>query len=501
VKIADVRSSFSVYVIISDVKAAHEVSSVLETSGYMVAQFNQLSAAMSEIPSNPPHMVLFAANEATFDVKRAVSQMLTQLPESHVFMVVPASERQAHTNWRDLGVFDLISLPLATPSDLLHSLDHAAERDYYMYINEQLMEKVNAAATPSATIAATTPTTPTAAVNTDCDFAPALALLRQESPTACMEQFFRALNNKVKSDGLIHFKYLPNRRVLMAAQSEGVENVDLGSLGLDFNEAAPSFKSSQLREPMKLLELRNFIQEIFNCENFLAYPVVIQNEVEGIIVILSRPQDEATQRWIQDGLELLGRALARLEIERRLHVSSIYDFGTDVLNKNVFETRLQQEISRARRTNLPVALLSVAFDQYNQIATQVGPEEAETMLRMAARIIQKHSRVNDLIGRTGADELGILLPHTSRKGALVKAERLRQLLQGADFSRVLKAFPRVSLSIGISEYPSLVRDAVELQQSADEALHGARRVGNKTGVAQPPANFTPDFDVHGGGAP
>ncbi len=113
-----------------------------------------------------------------------------------------------------------------------------------------------------------------------------------------------------------------------------------------------------------------------------------------------------------------------------------------------------------------------------------------------ARIFEKHSRVNDIIGRTGNDEFGIILPHTGKQGALIKAERLRRIIESADFSRVLSTFPSLTVSLGVAEYPTMVRDAEELVQAADEALFQVRREGNKTCVAKAPDGFVADFEVH-----
>src|SRR6185312_17132501 len=109
------------------------------------------------------------------------------------------------------------------------------------------------------------------------------------------------------------------------------------------------------------------------------------------------------------------------------------------------------------------------------------------IMRTVARILDKHSRVNDIVGRTSPDEFGLLLPHTSKQGAMIKAERLRRIFEAAAFDRVLKDFPRLTVSLGVSEYPSLSRDAEELMQSADEALYQVRKAGNKACVANPVA--------------
>src|SRR5262249_9039389 len=133
--------------------------------------------------------------------------------------------------------------------------------------------------------------------------------------------------------------------------------------------------------------------------------------------------------------------------------------------------------------------------QYGQLTSAFGHEEAQVVLRTAARILEKHSRVNDIVGRIGVDEFGLILPHTGKQGAMIKAERLRRIFESADFGKVLNGFSHLTISLGVSEYPGLVRDAEELMQSADEALYQVRKAGNRTCVAKPPESFEPDFSV------
>jgi PleD family two-component response regulator len=61
---------------------------------------------------------------------------------------------------------------------------------------------------------------------------------------------------------------------------------------------------------------------------------------------------------------------------------------------------------------------------------------------------------------------------------------------------VLAQFPSITISIGVAEYPSMVRDAEELLQFADEALFQIRKDGNKTCVAKAPQGFVADFEVN-----
>ncbi|MBX3021712.1 MAG: GGDEF domain-containing protein [Bdellovibrionales bacterium] len=504
-KIDEIRTSFTVYLIASDLKRFEGVAESLGLAGYMVASFSELTAAFSEFPSNPPHFLLFESSENRFDLKKAIKQVSLQLPESHIFLLTPLDERATVVPLLEEGVYDLIYTPLASSVELMRALDRAAERDYFMYMNERLQssppQQQQVQTTPANRSAdAASKFAPSDENAGDMNMSYARKLFQQKTMDDCIDVFLNASSSALGSCPAVFFKYVANRRVLLASLAARLDGTDLSGLGMNFNDSESGFKSSQLRDPMSIGELSEMVPEVFGTADYFAHPIEALGEVLGIVVFLRADPGGSTTGLMKDWLMLLTKALSLIESEKRLHVTAVKDPATELLNRPNFVGKIQQEISRARRTNLPVSLLLIAVDPYGQIVSQIGQDEANVVLKMIARIIEKYSRVNDIIGRTGVDEFGILLPHTGKKGASIKAERLRRILESADFAKVLAAFPHITVSIGVSEYPSFVRDAEELQQTADEALFQIRKLGNKTCLAQAPDGFTPDFEVQEKGA-
>ena len=490
-KIEEVRTSFTVYLISSQLDKFNGVAESLGKAGYMVASFSELTPALSEFFSNPPHFLLFDAQEKKFDLKKAIQQISAQLPESHLYLLTPQEERTKAVSYLDKGIYELILMPLASPLELVRSLDRAAERDYFMYVNERLMETPQSPA--SETQAGTHVTAALPAAGEDFNLEFARRLFAQSSPDECVKVFMSSASHALGGYPAVYFRYVQNRRVLLAAFGEQMQATDLNGLGIDLNEAAPGFRTVQLREPAKIAPLAQMIKDVFQAENFFAMPIRALGEIQGVVFLLTAPPAGGMNDLMLEWLWLLEKALSLLEAEKRLHVVSTKDAATDLLNRQNFVIKISQEVSRSRRTFLPTSLISISVDQYGQLSSHYGQEEAQVILRTAARILEKHSRVNDILGRTAVDEFGLLLPHTDLRGAMIKAERLRLIFESADFSKVLHGFSKLTISLGVSEYPSLVRDAEELQQSADEALFQVRKAGNKTCVAKAPEGFEPDF--------
>ena len=88
---------------------------------------------------------------------------------------------------------------------------------------------------------------------------------------------------------------------------------------------------------------------------------------------------------------------------------------------------------------------------------------------------------------------GIILPHASQKGALIRAERLHRQIE----TQAQKVFGlSISMSSGISEYPSHCATAEDLDRAAAKALEFViKQGGNKVCLYKPESNFKPDFVV------
>ncbi len=484
-KIEDVRSSFTVFLIASDLDKLGGLAEALNLSGYMVLQFQELTAAFSEFPSNPPHFLLFDANETKFKLSQVFQQVGNQLPESHIFLITPEQQRAKFAPWLEKGVYDLIFTPMSSPAELLRALDRAAERDYFMYLNERLTEE-KSGANASAVKA------------TGTDFAPyrefIQSLFEQGSADNAIKVFVHSSSQFLNS-GCLYFKWVGNRRVLLAVEAAKLEEVQLGELGVDFNQVEEPFNNRALYEPMKVKPFTAMISELFDTRAFQSWALEVGQELQGVFVFFLQSADPELMDTIREWHGLLVKHLNALDAEKRLHSSNPRDRATNLLNRQNFQEAVQKEVARARRTSSPVSLLSLSVDGYSGLNEQIGSDEAASILKMLARILERYSRINDVIGRTGPSEFGVVLPHTDRKGAAVKAERLRKLIGKADFSKAIKSAKQISISVGVSEYPTLVRDADELIQSADEALYSVRQMGNKTCMAQAPENFSPDFVV------
>jgi diguanylate cyclase (GGDEF)-like protein len=184
----------------------------------------------------------------------------------------------------------------------------------------------------------------------------------------------------------------------------------------------------------------------------------------------------------QAKLEELGKQLEATQAE--LKETSFKDELTGLYNRRFFFVRLEEEISRHRRFSHPVAVVLFDLDGFKEVNDGQGHMIGDETLRDIGQVLTKYSRGINVVARYGGDEFVILLVETSREGARLYAERIRQILCAHPYSHGM----HVTASFGVASLPDdEATTAEDLVRIADEALYVAKRGGkNQVAGVQPP---------------
>jgi diguanylate cyclase (GGDEF)-like protein len=158
----------------------------------------------------------------------------------------------------------------------------------------------------------------------------------------------------------------------------------------------------------------------------------------------------------------------------RLKETSFKDEVTGLYNRRFFSLRLEEELSRYRRFNHPVSVVLLDLDGFKSVNDSLGHAVGDDTLRDVAQILMKHSRGINVVSRYGGDEFAVLLVETSKAGARLYADRIREVVAKYPFphGKILTA------SFGVASLPDdEASTAEDLFRSADEALYAAKRAG------------------------
>jgi len=189
--------------------------------------------------------------------------------------------------------------------------------------------------------------------------------------------------------------------------------------------------------------------------------------------IIGRIEEQGNE--IQDYAHRLEAAYKDLELSNaRLKEYSFKDEVTGLYNRRFYSIRLEEEVSRYRRFNHPVSVVLVDLDGFKEINDDLGHGAGDDTLRDMADILLRYSRGINVICRYGGDEFAVLLVETSKAGARLYANRIRQVLSTHHFAHGR----RLTASFGIASLPEDVAPgADDLMRAADEALYAAKRAG------------------------
>ncbi|MCK9284518.1 MAG: EAL domain-containing protein [Rhodocyclaceae bacterium] len=153
-----------------------------------------------------------------------------------------------------------------------------------------------------------------------------------------------------------------------------------------------------------------------------------------------------------------------------------YDELTGLPNRRMFYDRLAQEIKKADRAQLIVALLFVDLDRFKEVNDTLGHRIGDALLVEAAQRIQRCVRETDTVARLGGDEFVIILAEVASTASI---DRIANNILGAlaDVFTLESETVYLSASIGITLYPQDATEIEDLLKEADQAMYLAKSSG------------------------
>jgi diguanylate cyclase (GGDEF)-like protein len=121
-------------------------------------------------------------------------------------------------------------------------------------------------------------------------------------------------------------------------------------------------------------------------------------------------------------------------------------------------------------------MLFLDLDRFKQINDQLGHGSGDALLREVANRLVKSVRLEDTVARLGGDEFVVLLDApTDIEQAVAVADKILGILRKP--YQLGTQTCTISVSIGVSLYPSNGGDTDTLLAQADAAMYRAKRRG------------------------
>jgi diguanylate cyclase (GGDEF)-like protein len=167
-------------------------------------------------------------------------------------------------------------------------------------------------------------------------------------------------------------------------------------------------------------------------------------------------------------------ALENAQVHEQLLVAARTDPLTGLPNRALFRERVEEALSRRRRSSDALAVLFLDLDEFKTINDSLGHAAGDEVLKVLATRLHTSLRATDTVARLGGDEFAILLEGVSAREPMRAAERLTEVLR--EPLLVDGRTCTVEASVGVALTMTAVGNGARQEQdrtSADELLRDA----------------------------
>lgn len=500
-----VRSEFSVFLLFQDPDQAANYRAALSFEGYDCYVFIDYDIFLDRVKEKAPDLVIFEMDALMGTLSEFVQSVLEISPEVYFLPTVAPAAAEALIPYRDYNFIGLFISGDEAKTRLLWQVDaHFSEMTLQKKLKaaeqaveqakHELIQAQSVSAQQQAALAAAKPAAPARSWSVlESEQIYRKATTREEMMNRFLERVVQTAVAPHKTTAAVglFFKYISTLFNLVATQSQGLSLEKLKGVGVKLTpveaEIFPDL-AKKFQAPMPLQEL---LQQGFVVTDYYLRPLWSARGLEGVMVFW--PAGDFDIKALDNEWAVFSSQFQLIDLKARYDELNVVDPVTEAHNRDFYMKTLEMEVSRARRLQKPVSVIKLTLDQWADVKAKSGELVRDSILKSLVAIIKKTGRTNDFVCLTKEGELSLILPHSARQGAAVRAERLRRIVEAQSFQY---AEGPLTVSCGVSEYPSFCSSAVELDHTAGQAMaYIQARGGNKLCLYKPLDKFKPDFEV------
>ena len=228
-------------------------------------------------------------------------------------------------------------------------------------------------------------------------------------------------------------------------------------------------------------ELFSNATKSFNEEFLILMPMVWRDKTPCRLFLFADKKPtlvESKKDLIQSVCEAVARSVEESQSGRGFHELTFTDSLTGTYNYGLWWKRFYEEFSRITRLKDPaISLILINIDHFNRFNVAHGYLVGDQLLRVIADRIKSCLRLNDLLGRIGGDEFGVVLPDTSKEDALKVANRILNVISGIQTEMRIELSDPCTLSGGVVGFPDDADTPETLVEKGKNALVAAKIMG------------------------
>ncbi len=210
-------------------------------------------------------------------------------------------------------------------------------------------------------------------------------------------------------------------------------------------------------------------------------PIISSGKPIGALHLISPELDYwniERQKFVKALVDQAASAVNNLRNMELLRGRALMDEQTQVHNRRYLDDYLRKQLAVAERQQRPLCVMMLDIDHFKRFNDTYGHESGDIVLRQFAQAIKSALREGELIARYGGEEFTVIMHGTARE-ALTLAERLRRAIAALSFKQFTNNGEevRITMSIGIAEFPTSGTSLEQVLKAADLALYQAKDSG------------------------
>lgn len=483
-KIRKIADQFTIYVFSQDAELGSRIKLELRENKYDTYFFSDAKEMQTRISENPPHIVIIDQGSLVGSLSAVFQKALNVSAEIRFICL---AEKEMLPDLEDYRNFNMVEYfdrsGISTIKQLIMAVDLICEGLYRLFQNEQLynvhqgaveelkklkIEVQEQRASPKAR--------------------PFQMRISNYRLAQTKEELIQLFFNQTPSQSWAYLKFVKPMQTYVMTSSQNMPASWTEGLSYKIPANETDFNDKILIGEFSRSFIR-YIKDKWSVIDVKVLPLILKNEIEGLFV---SSQDISAE--VAEDFSLMNLVYSLLTAESQPRYLDVEDSITGFYNELFYKRILEKEIDRSKRTFAPISVIKVAVDAFLEIEVSHGRTFCDEVIKKVADAIKKTSRLPDYVCRTADNEFSLILTNCNRKGAALRAERLRQQIKGESFSQVGLT---ITLSQGISEYPTLTKTAEALNESARKALDFiATKGGDKICIYRAPQDHKPDFQVN-----
>ncbi len=212
----------------------------------------------------------------------------------------------------------------------------------------------------------------------------------------------------------------------------------------------------------------------------------------GVLILTDEIPEDLTVR--AESFDFIKRPINSVELTTRINslgkvmkyrnnlkTIAITDELTGLYNRKYLHSRLDAEISRAKRYGTSLSCVLIDIDFFKTVNDMYGYDWGDVLLKKVAQMLEALIRKEDILTRYGDEEFILVLPNTSEEQAFIFAERFRRDIEKMEFIPAYEEERHpITISGGISAYPFLENveeNSNTIIRYAEHALYSAKKRG------------------------